>query len=408
MPLKPFAAILGALALFGFAAAPAGAAEFTDAAGRHLVLPDQINRVMTAEHTADVLVAVLAPQKLVGWSTTDGRAYLPAQVARLRVIGRLSGPSPTAGPDAIFRHHPDVIIDSGPISQPRIAFADLVQAQTGVPYILVDDSIARIPQTLRTIGKILGVADRGEDLAIFAQNAIAGVHGRLLIQPTDARPRVYFGENPNGLLAPLPGSPDGEVVDEAGAINVALTVGHGTDAVVTPGQLLVWDSEIIIAADPAFYHALLRERLWRPLSAVRNKKVCLMPREPFGWIDEPPGVNRIVGLLWLSGVFYPGPTQEDVRTSVRDFYDKFYGAKLTDPQLEALVKPACVPPSTDLQIANLPLLGAPPAPGEGAPGIPGEAAPTTPGAEPGGALGITPGVPPPGRRGLANPGGQPR
>ena len=408
MPLKPFAALLGALALLGLAAAPVGAAEFTDAAGRHLVLPDRIDRVMTAEHTADALMTVLAPQKLAGRSTADGRAYLPARAGHLPVIGRLSGPAPTAGPDAIFRFHPDVVIDSGPISQPRIAFADRMQAQTGVPYILVDDSIARIPQMLRTIGKILGVADRGEDLAIFAQNAIAGVHGRLLIQPTDKRPRVYFGENPNGLLTPLPGSPDGEVIDEEGAINVALTVGHGTDALVTPGQLLGWDPEIIIAADPAFYHALLHDRVWRPLSAVRNKKVCLMPREPFGWIDEPPGVNRIVGLLWLSGVFYPGPTQEDVRTSVRDFYEKFYGAKLTDPQLEALVKPACVPPSTDLQIANLPLLGAPPAPGEGSRAMPGEAAPTTPGAEPGGALGITPGVPPPGRRGPANPGAQPR
>lgn len=400
MPLKPFAALLVALALFG-CLAPAGAADFTDAAGRHLVLPDRINRVMAAEHTADVLVIVLAPDKLVGWSTADGRDYLPPRVARLPVVGQLSGAGATAGPDAIVRLRPDIVVDGGPISTQRIAFADQMQEQTGVPYILVDDGIERIPGTLRAIGTVLGVGERAEDLAVYAQNAIASVHGRLLIQPTSQRPRVYFAEAADGMLTPLPGSPDGEVIDEEGALNVALAIGRGTDARIAPEQLLQWDPEIIITADPAFYAQLLRGRLWRSLSAVRNSKVCLMPREPFGWIDEPPGVNRIIGLQWLSGALYPGPTEEDVRTSVHDFYDKFYGAKLTDAQVEAMVKNACVPPANALQMATLPLLGAPPAPGLGSPGMMPSIAPETPGAP-----GIAPGVPPPGRRGQVPPAQQ--
>lgn len=406
MPLKPFAAMLGALALFGVSAWPSRAAEFADAAGRHLMIPDHISRVMAAEHTADVLIVVLAPEKLIGWSTPHARAYLPPRVARLPVTGILSGLGANTGPDTIVRLRPDVVIDGGPISAQRVAFADQMQTQTGVPYILVDDSIERIPAMLRAIGAVLGVGARAETLAVYAQNAIASVHGRLLIQPANQRPRVYFGEDPDGMLAPLPGSPDGEVVDQEGAINVALGVGHGTDARITPAQLLAWDPEIIVAADPAFYDRLMRDRFWRALSAVRNKKVCLMPRDPFGWIDEPPGINRIVGLQWLSGVFYPGPTQEDVRTSIHEFYDTFYAAKLTDPQVEALVSRSCLPPATATQTANLPLLGAPPTPGLGSPGmLPGvapgtpETAPATPGATPG----IAPGVPPPGRRGLAPP-----
>lgn len=403
MPLKPFAATLAALALSAAMAMPAGAADFTDAAGRHLIVPDRINRVMAAEPTADVLIAVLAPQKLVGRSEAFAGSYIPPRVAHLPVIGRLSGPGPTAGPEAIIRHHPDIVIDSGPISLPRIAFAEQMQAATGIPYVLVDSEIERIPGTLRAIGAILGVRDRAEDLATFSQNAIASVHGRLLIQPTSQRPRIYFGEAADGLLTPLPGSPDGEVVDEEGVLNVALTAGLGTDARVTRAQLLQWDPEIIIAAHPAFYSALLRDRFWRRLSAVRNQKVCLMPHDPFGWIDEPPGVNRIIGLLWLSGAFFPGPTQEDLRTSLRDFYDKFYGAKLTDPQLEALVKSACVPAVNPMQSVNLPLLGAPPTPGPGQPGMLPGAAPNPDGAAPGGALGVSPGVNEPGRRGLMAP-----
>ena len=409
MPLKPFAAIAAALALFGMAAAPAGSAEFTDAAGRRLLLPDRINRVMTAEHTADVLVVVLAPEKLIGWSVPAHGAYLPPRVARLPVTGRLSGPRPTAGPEAILRNHPDIVIDSGPVSRQRIAFADQMQAATGVPYILVDESIERIPAMLRAIGMVLGVEDRASDLAIYAQNAIASVRGRLLIQPTDKRPTVYFGEDTDGLLTALPGSPDGEVIDQTGALNVARSIGRGTDARIPPAQLLAWNPEIIVAAYPQFYDALHHSRLWRPLAAVRSNKVCLMPRDPFGWIDEAPGVNRIIGLVWLSGVFYSGPSQEDVRSSLREFYDKFYGAKLTDQQVEALVGRACVPPANQLQSVNLPLLGAPPSPGPGSPGmvpLPGVAPDANTPGLPEAAPGAAPGVPPPGRRGRAVPPAQ--
>src|SRR5947209_15129441 len=168
MPLKPLAAFLGMLALFAAAAAPAASAEFTDAAGRQLLLPDRIGRVMTAEHTADVLLAVLAPQKLIGWSVRGGGTYLPPGVGRLPVTGRLSGPGATAGVEAILHLHPDVVIDSGPISPQRVAFADQMQRQTGIPYILVDESVERIPAMLRAIGKILGVENRAEDLAIYA------------------------------------------------------------------------------------------------------------------------------------------------------------------------------------------------------------------------------------------------
>src|SRR4051794_22160356 len=112
MPLKPFAAILAALVLFGFDAAPARSGEFTDAAGRRMVLPDPIRRALPAGPTADVLIAVVAPAALVGWSDPHPRDLLPARLARLPVTGHFSGPVPTAGPETVLRLHPDVVIDA--------------------------------------------------------------------------------------------------------------------------------------------------------------------------------------------------------------------------------------------------------------------------------------------------------
>ena len=41
------------------------------------------------------------------------------------------------------------------------------------------------------------------------------------------------------------------------------------------------------------------------MRAVREKRVYLAPTAPFGWIDRPPSLNRVIGLKWLAGLFYP-------------------------------------------------------------------------------------------------------
>ena len=51
-----------------FFAMPVRAAGFVDAAERYVLIPDRAGRVMAADQSAAVLVFVLAPEKLVGWS----------------------------------------------------------------------------------------------------------------------------------------------------------------------------------------------------------------------------------------------------------------------------------------------------------------------------------------------------
>src|SRR4029077_15394378 len=107
---------------------------------------------------------------------------------------------------------------------------------------------------------------------------------------------------------------------------------------------------------------LQRNPAWRRLSAVRNKRVYLEPDNPFGWIEHPSGVNRLIGLYWLSSLFYPDATQEDLRATTCDFYDKFYELKLTNAQLEAMVRRPGAPPPEAVPPVKKPLLGVHPAP----------------------------------------------
>ena len=215
---------------------------------------------------------------------------------------------------------------------------------------------------MRIIGALLGAPERGDDLAKYADYAIDALRGRLLIAPADERPIVYYGRGPDGLETGLGGSQAMAAIDQAGVINVAARLGRGELTRVPRDQIIDWDPAIIIAQQRSFYDALLRSTAWRGLIAVANKRVYLAPADPFGWIDDPPGMNRIIGLYWLTGLFYPDQYQEDLRTAVREFYDKFYRIKLTDRQLEALVRPAELRAGESQRQIGVPLLGAEPVP----------------------------------------------
>jgi iron complex transport system substrate-binding protein len=365
-----------AFVLVAAGASPAIAKDFIDSGGRRVVVPDHINRVMAADPTGEVLVFVLTPQKLIGWARAPERGLLPAKYARLPVIGQLTGPRPTATAETVKRLRPDLVIDGGTVTPERVAFADQMQQATGTPYLLVDDSIARTPALLRTIGTLFGVEARGGDLGLYAEYAIDSLRGRLLVQSPVGRPRVYYGRGPSGLEAALPDTRAGEAIEEAGAINVAAALGPGAPPVITLAQLRQWDPAIIIVEDRGFYAALRRDPAWRVLSAVHSKRVYLAPSSPFGWIDEPAGVNRLIGLYWLSALLYPGDNQEDVGTQVHDFYDKFYGTQLSDKQVAAIVRMAGVaPPPAETPMGPPGLLNYTPPTGTGMPPLPGTSPP---------------------------------
>jgi len=43
------------------------------------------------------------------------------------------------------------------------------------------------------------------------------------------------------------------------------------------------------------------------LRAVRERRLVQAPGLPFGWVDSPPSVNRLLGLMWLPVLFGVAP-----------------------------------------------------------------------------------------------------
>jgi iron complex transport system substrate-binding protein len=101
--------------------------------------------------------------------------------------------------------------------------------------------------------------------------------------------------------------------------------------------VLAWAPDTIITIDQGFKRDVSGKPAWQPVPAVATGRVFLAPNLPYGFIDAPPSVNRLIGLTWLLHKLYPGEAPGDLRQQVRDFYKLFYQVEITDAELGRLL-----------------------------------------------------------------------
>lgn len=331
---------LAALALL-LIATGASARTVTDSAGRSVAVPDHVARVFAAGPPASTLLYALAPEDMIGWNRTPRPAELPYLLPAVRglpELGRLTGRGDTLNLEALVAAKPDLIVDYGTVNDTYRSLADRVQAQTGISYVLIDGRFANAPAALRLLGGILGVPERGEALAASAEATFAEVDRVLGAVPDAERPRVYLARGPEGLETGSRGSINTEIIERAGAINVAEGLReHGGLVHVSPEQVIAWAPDTVITLDRAFRDGVGALPAWAPVPAVARGRVYLAPGLPFGFIDAPPSVNRFLGLTWLLHTLYPAQARGDLKEKVKGFFHLFYHDDPSDAEVDALL-----------------------------------------------------------------------
>ena len=317
----------------------ARAAGVTDAAGRTVAIPAKVERVFAAGPPASILLYTLAPDLLLGWT----RSHEPAQCALLGAgacdkpeVGRLTGRGNTTNLEVLLKLKPDLILDVGTINDTYISLANRVQEQTGIPYALLDGRFETIVPTYRLLGELIHRESDATAFARYAEETMATIKGRIDKIPEAERPRVYYGRGPRGLETGLGGSINVETIEFLGARNVA-GERKGGIAMVSVEQVLAWNPDVIITIEPAFAASVRGDPLWAPVKAVASGRVYLSPHLPFGWVDFPPSVNRLIGLWWLAKALYPAQFPEDLRPLTRDFYQRFYHMTPSEAQIGAVL-----------------------------------------------------------------------
>ncbi len=312
------------------------AESVTDSAGRTVPVPAKVTRVFPAGPPASIALYTVAPDLLLGWTRAnraEEREFLDPKFGALPEVGRITGRGNTANLEVVLALKPDLILDIGTINNTYISLAERVQQQTGIPYALLDGRFDGIAGTYRIIGTLTGRRDAGEAAARYADETIKTITSRL--PPPEKRPRTYFARGPRGLETGLGGSINVETI-ELLARNVAGGTRGGL-ATVSIEDVLVWNPDVIITIDKEFAETVSTIPAWQSVAAVRAKRVHLSPKLPFGWVDFPPSVNRLIGLWWLAKILYPELFPEDLRMLTREFYQRFYHVPLSDEQLDRVL-----------------------------------------------------------------------
>jgi iron complex transport system substrate-binding protein len=299
------------------------AGTVVDATGRSVEVPDHIARVLPAGPPAAILLAAVAPDLMLGWTSPvpdAARALLAPEAARLPQVPRLTGRDDVT--DKVVALKPDLIVDYGTIAPRYIDLAKATQQRTGIPTVLLDGSLAEVPRMFRLLGGILHREERAEMLARFTEALLAAP------KKPDASLRVICVRGPDGLTLAVPGTDLAETFTRAGW-QLAAPPGQGPSRQVTIDDIRSLNPDVIVFADPAMRGTLAQSEAWRSLRAVRDGRAFIAPNMPFGWLDEPRSINRLLGFAWLGG--------SDPRMLAALFSAVIYGRALTASQLDTML-----------------------------------------------------------------------
>lgn len=302
MPMRLRALTLTIVAAL-VAATTVHAAEFTDSAGRKVNLPDKVGRLLPAGPPADVLLYALAPDLLVGlvepWND-DAKQAVPQRFQALPGVPRLTSHNLSSEDlEKLRQLKADLVVDYGDINPNYVALADRIQASLGVPYVLIDGKLREAPLVLRRLGEAIGRPDRGQELAGAVQIALALIDGAGTAA-ADQRLPFYYARGGDGLQGVRAGSSVGEAIELAGGRNVVPSA-RGAFIGLTVADVVQLTPRMVIVADAAAV---------QPGSALRTSlpagtRFFVDRGAPYGIIEKPPSLNRILGALAVAALIHP-------------------------------------------------------------------------------------------------------
>ncbi|MDY2628382.1 MAG: ABC transporter substrate-binding protein [Lachnospiraceae bacterium] len=316
---------------------------FTDSTGREVELPVNITRAACGGPLANIMIYAVNPDVIVGWSSKPSETaqkYIDESLWDLPEYGKFYGNSEDFNREALMASAPEVIIDVGEWDEEYKADLDALQEQLGIPVILVEANLEENPTAFRTMGKLLGQEERGEELASYCETVLKDAQEKAASIPEEDRVTVYYGEGEDGLSTMIAGTIHAQIFELVGAQLVVqqddaqTSQGGGS---VSMEQLMAWDPDVIAFASGSIYETVSEDETWKALKAISENNYFEIPAEPYNWIGRPPGPNRMIGIRWLGNMLYPEVFDYDIEQEVKDFFHLFYRYDLTDEEVQGLL-----------------------------------------------------------------------
>ena len=321
-----------------------------DMAGRELVVPKQITRVASNNLPGTMLLYTLADSLLIARNNTPSGSeqfFCTESYCRLPLIGSWFSTNGTRNTEELIRMKPDLIVSAGNVGKSAAEITDHDQKLLKIPIMLISTNLVDLPRSYSLLGKLLGREEKASELIAFYEKYIPGIISETATIDSAKRKRIYIAMGEEGLLTPPASSLHSQVVKFAGGQNVAeinlfdrQITSHAT---VSIEQVINWNPEIILAcgiedvSSENVKQNLMTNKQWAGISAIKSGQVYQVPASPYLWLDRPPSINQVIGVIWLAKLLYPDRFTYDMNEITKEFYRKFYHRKLTDQEARKIL-----------------------------------------------------------------------
>jgi iron complex transport system substrate-binding protein len=320
--------------------------DFIDMSDRKVEIPITINKIVSNGPSGTIILYSLAEELLVArnFKSSDGeKRYCTSRYCRLPEIGRWFLTSGSRNTEVILKLNPDVIISCGNVDQAAVARAEQDQNYLGIPVLQFSTGFTELIHTYQQLGKLLGKEEKAKELISFIEKYVFPLmeHARSL--PETDKPSVYLAIGDNGLTTSPRGSIHAQFIEFAGAVNVADNEKVSGHSEINMEQVISWDPDIILACEKgslssdSLKNTIENKGEWKNIKAVKFEQVYAVPMKPYCWVDLPPSINQIPGVIWLSKILFPDWFPFDIEKVVQEFYTSFYHCQLTKEEIKLLL-----------------------------------------------------------------------
>ena len=318
--------------------------EFVDSCDRTVQIPETITRIAPSGATAQMVLMTIAPEMLVGLSSTpstDQYPYFPEEMITLPTFGQFYGSKANLNMESLIAADPQVIIDIGDKKAGHAKDMRKIQKQTGIPTIFIEADIDDFPNAYRTLGQILGKEKKGEELASYVEDVLALAEENKAKLTEEDVVSVMYGTGSTGLNTNAKGSVQADVLDMIGVENAIVTeevTNQGGGTLVGMEEVYKVDPDVILLNTGGPYDRIVSgDSEWEELTAVKDGKVYEVPNVPYCWMSSPPSINRVIGILWLGNILYPDLYDYDMVAKAQEFYKLFWNYDLSEEEAKALL-----------------------------------------------------------------------
>ena len=318
--------------------------EITDMFGRKFSIAAKPRKVYSPSPAMANLLYALDPAMLAGLTVPIRdyeRPYLRKEMPSLPLLGGWYGQANKPNLEMILKVKPEIII----VQKCNSAFSskanETVMKTVPTPVVAVDlSTVHDYPAAVMYLGRLLGREERAKELTAYARKTMADIEAFTAGIDKKKKVSVYYAEGVDGLNTDCDTSMHTELINLAGGRNVhhcAVRNMFGMEK-ISFEQVMLYDPDVILAFEGAFYRAVFGDPRWQRLRAVKNKRVYLIPNQPFNWFDRPPSFMRLLGVKWVARRLYPDRYRIDMVKETQRFFKLFLGYDLTAEEAKRLMR----------------------------------------------------------------------